>query len=426
MLSLLVRGQLTGDTAADCDKIMHFDEVDETTRRLVLRCAAVDWLRDEPEPYNFHQPQREDSLTSSFPTIDSALLSDTDVGTSLESSQSLYSTDERGSSLEDLSSPPGDGRDSPASATGTPRKLSQVERLGMHLAPASSSSLSVDEIATQREKRGVITPSRHDEHPNEGQPSPTKQKVKPLPPKTRRWRGRRATVDESVSPTKTGSIVEEANSSIPSPLSSTPVLTTSPQQSPSVTERRNSSSTAPTHSHTTIPPVPPIPPVHLNHPPTVSIARRSASNPPPAVPPPRRSAVHHHLSSNSGAGSPGPSTSPSRPPNPPNPSQQATSAQPHQNNKQAQKPEPPRTRRWGRKLTLTESSDTSQTNSNQGRHSSVSREQGRGSVSSGSGSAGTTLLHPELSASSEGGTNGHGHGHGHLSVEEAVQNVSLH
>ncbi|GAB1200930.1 hypothetical protein APSETT444_010311 [Aspergillus pseudonomiae] len=46
MLSILVRGQLSSNEI-DQGKIMHFDEVDETTRRLVIRCATVDWLRDE-------------------------------------------------------------------------------------------------------------------------------------------------------------------------------------------------------------------------------------------------------------------------------------------------------------------------------------------------------------------------------------------
>ncbi|KAL4920324.1 hypothetical protein BDW62DRAFT_177230 [Aspergillus aurantiobrunneus] len=421
MLSLLVRGQLTDDTAADCEKITHFDEVDETTRRLVLRCATVDWLHDEQEPDKFGRfPQREGSLASSLPTIDSALLSDADIGTSLESSQSISSASTRGSSLEDLSSPPGDGRDgrdSPASASGTPRKHSQVERLGMHLDPASTSSLSVHEVASQREKPGVITPSRHDGHLPEAQSSPTKQKVKPLPPKARRWRGRRATVDEATAsfPVTTGSIAEEGNN--PSPLSSTPIITTS---SPLITpepERQNSSTT-PNPSHSPNPPIPP--------------SRRSASNPPPAVPPPRRSAIHH-LSSSSHCT---PVTSPSRLPTP----QEGIQIQPHpqqgQGHKQAQKPEPPRTRRSGRKHTQTDSSDTSQVS------------QGGNSISSMSSSA-TTLLHPEYSFEkvasvsvpgpgsgsgedakvAQSGVNGREHGHyGHdvISVEEAVQNVSLH
>ncbi|KAL4934030.1 uncharacterized protein BDV17DRAFT_251193 [Aspergillus undulatus] len=457
-LSLLVRGQLTGDTAADCERITHFDEVDETTRRLVLRCAAVEWLHDEPEPYKSERtPQREDSLISSLPTIDSALLSDADIGTPLESSQSMDSPATRPSSFENLASPSFDGQDSPTSADETPRKHSLAERLGMHLEPASTSSTSVHEIASQREKPGVITPSRHDGPPVEVQTSPAKHKVKPLPPKTRRWRGRRATVagdDGSTSPVTPASIAEEGNTS-PSPLSSTPVLTTSsPQLSPADSERRNSASatTAPTQ-HTSIPP----PPTSHNHP--IS-TRRSASNPPPAVPPPRRSAaaIHAHLTTASTSASSHctPVVSPSRvttpiPPVPPIPTHLQGRSQNHvchshgqtgyQMQKQAVKPEPPRTRRWGRsrKHTLTDSSD--------------SHTHGANSVSGGGSIVPPVpLLHPEFSfeaehasasaststgesagenqnqkfAGEETSTNGHGHGTGVISVEQAVKNVSLH
>ncbi|OJJ02545.1 hypothetical protein ASPVEDRAFT_42039 [Aspergillus versicolor CBS 583.65] len=416
MLNLLVRGQLTSNTTADCEKITHFGEVDETTRRLVLRCATVDWLRDEEEPYKpGNVPQREDSLTSSLPTIDSALVSDVEMGTSLESLQSIESASTRGSSLEDLSFPRADGRDSPASASGTPRKHSQVARLGMHLDPASTSSLSVHEVASQREKPGIITPSRHDGHQPERQSSPTKQKVKPLPPKTRRWRGRRATVDEgTTSPVATASIAEEGSTitgpNSPSLLSATPVITTS-EPVISDPERRNSSAVPnPSPSH-----IPPAPPAH-HHP----LTRRSASNPPPAVPPPRRSGIQNNLSSSSHCT---PLTSPSRLATP-----QGTQAQTH---KQAQKPEPPKTRRSGRKHTQTDSSDTSQVS------------QSGNSISSMS-SAATTFLHPEYLVESpsstsaaaavedakitESGMSGHEQGQEHavVSVEEAVQNVSLH
>ncbi|KAL4874514.1 hypothetical protein BJY04DRAFT_203755 [Aspergillus karnatakaensis] len=394
MLSLLVRGQLTGDTAADCEKIMHFDEVDETTRRLVLRCATVDWLRDDPEPYRTDRfPQREDSLTSSLPTIDSALHSDIDIGTSLESSHSICSTSTRESSLEDLSSTAGELPDSPASTSETPRKHSQIERLGMHLDPASSSSLSVHEVASQREKPGVITPSRHDGHLSESQTSLAKHKVKPLPPKTRRWRGRRATGDDDNASAVTSEIIaEEDNTSTgpdsPIPHPSTPVITTATLISEK--ERRNSS----TSKNSAVP---------ANH----SAARRSASHPPPAVPPPRRSAIHNNLSSSSHCT---PISSPSRPP--------LASTQSH---KQAQKPEPPKTRRSGRKHTQTDSSDTSLASQ-------------RNSISSLSSSATATtipggLLHPEYSVESPAGL-GDGkedrNGHEVISVEEAVQNVSLH
>ncbi|KAL4820653.1 hypothetical protein BDW67DRAFT_152903 [Aspergillus spinulosporus] len=464
MLSLLVRGQLTGDTAADCEKIMHFDEVDETTRRLVLRCAAVDWLRDEPEPHKLSRPsQREDSSILSFPSIDGALLSDADIGTSLESSQSIGSNSTQESSLEDLSSHPGDDRDCSTSADETPRKHNQIERLGMHLTPASSSSLSVDEIASQREKPGVITPSRHDgplPRTQASQASPTKQKVKPLPPKSRRSRGRRATVDETVSlVSKTGISEERGNTSSPSPLPATPIVTTPDQFSPGI-ERRDSSSTVHSHTH-----VLPVPPIHHQQPPTTTtkITRRSASNPPPAVPPPRRSATHHHLHFSSSHCTPVASLSPSR-----LPSQQGsitpttTSIQTQlpsqgqtQSHKQAQKPEPPRTRRSGRKHTFTDASDTSLSSHGQGVNSTSSCANN----GSGTNSVATTFLQPDCqyqyshenssapapgfaatdaaAAAAAAGTVGReneqiaepesgANGHQLISVEEAVQKVSLH
>ncbi|KAL2850968.1 hypothetical protein BJX68DRAFT_76301 [Aspergillus pseudodeflectus] len=398
MLSLLVRGQLTGDTEVDCERIRHFDEVDETTKRLVLRCASVEWLRDEAGPDRLLPlPQREDSLTSSIPTIDSALLSDTDIGTSVESSQTMYSTATRESSSEDLSPTTADLVESPVSISATPRKHNQIERLGMHFDPASSSSLSVHEIASQREKPGVITPSRHHGRPlTEAQTSPTKHKVKPLPPKTRRWRGRRATGDEeNTTPVAGESIAEEDGISTgpdsPSPFPSTPILT-STEVIP-VAERRDSAATTSTL-------VPSASPSQYN------IIRRSVSNPPPAVPPPRRSAIHHNLSASSHCT---PLTSPSRPP-----------GIQGQGQKQPQKPEPPRTRRSGRKHTNTDSSDKST-----GSHNSFS------SLSS-TNTTGTaaTMLHLDYPYETPSAENTKDtkdtNGHATISVEEAVQNVSLH
>ncbi|KAL2853824.1 hypothetical protein BJY01DRAFT_206461 [Aspergillus pseudoustus] len=392
MLSLLVRGQLTGNTEVDCERIRHFDEVDETTRRLVLRCASVEWLRDDeaetykPDPF----PQREDSLTSSLPTIDSALLSDADIGTSLESSQTVYSTSTRQSSTEDLSPTTADIVESPVSVSETPRKHSQIERLGMHLDPASSSSLSVHEIASQREKPGVITPSRHHGRPlTEAQTSPTKPKVKPLPPKTRRWRGRRATGDEENTTPVAGEIIAEEDSistgpDSPSPLPSTPILT-STKFVPDPGRRDSATALVPPASSA------------QHH-----ITRRSASNPPPAVPPPRRSAIHHQLSASSHCT---PLASPSRP-----------SGGQGQGHKQPQKPEPPRTRRSGRKYTNTDSSDKSAGSHNS--FSSLSSTNTTGTVAA--------VLHPDYSYEIDSAENTKTmNGHVTISVEEAVQNVSL-
>ena len=144
----------------------HFEEIDETTKRLVNRCKNVTWLLDAEV--------EEGSMSFS----------------------------------EEMSGPP-----SPTSpskplppALPAPRKLkkrnsskSSVTSLGQFLAPqlesARQSSLSMAEIATQREKPGVITPSRNASIKNntseatadgsEAAPS-TSKPIKPPPPKARR------------------------------------------------------------------------------------------------------------------------------------------------------------------------------------------------------------------------------------------------
>lgn len=216
MLNILVHGQLLGDT--DDDKIQHFEDVDETTKRLVFRCATVDWLRDPPTS----------SRSSASPT-----------------DQEYEPTDQ-----------------SQERERHHHRKPSAIRRLGMHLEPASSSTLSVKEVASQHEKPGVITPSRTDvpgvEFVHPAANALKGKKIKPEPPKTRRWRGRRNTNPG-----------EQIPEDLPPPL---PTSTTARSE-----DRRNSNSSL----------APPVP-AHV---------QRSASNPPspavsprPAVPPPRRSA----------------------------------------------------------------------------------------------------------------------------------------
>jgi hypothetical protein len=142
----------------------HFDEIDETTKRLVNRCKGVSWLVD--------------------PDIAASQVDD------------------------DMSGPP-----SPVSPTKpappalpAPRKLkkrhsskSSTLTIGQYLAPqlesARQSSLSMAEIAAQKEKPGVITPSRNANSKNdttmptadgqEGDGETTKPN-KPPPPKARR------------------------------------------------------------------------------------------------------------------------------------------------------------------------------------------------------------------------------------------------
>ncbi|PYH46820.1 uncharacterized protein BP01DRAFT_292703 [Aspergillus saccharolyticus JOP 1030-1] len=256
VLSILVNGQLF-HSEADQERIMHFADADDTTRRLVLRCAAVDWIREEEST---DAPKDAEPLLNSSDGNDGS--PDGEFGAPLESTQTLSPTSTVDSSSENLSPTRADDEAGTGSTRlDAHRKLSQAQRLlGMHHEPASSSTLSVQEVASQHEAPGVITPSRNNSLSGPLlSPTRVRAKVKPLPPKTRRWRGRpRAEEDEHAD-----QIPEDRE-----------IQTTSPLPPPTASgagDRRNSTST----SSLTIP-VP-------------RLTRRSASNPPPAVPPPRRS-----------------------------------------------------------------------------------------------------------------------------------------
>ncbi|GKZ32723.1 hypothetical protein AbraIFM66950_002330 [Aspergillus brasiliensis] len=335
VLRLLVHGQLS-DSGLGREKIMHFDDVDETTRRLVLRCATVEWLRD-PEPEK-PVPVEDATPTDSVPP-------DTEFGAPLEYSRTLSPTSTVDSSPENMSPTRLDGPESSTSSIAAHHR----QRIGMHHEPASSSSLSVQEVASQHVKPGIMTPSRNTDRAATDSPtSPSKllgkPKVKPLPPRTRRWRGRRD--DEHHG--HTDKIPEDAESQHTSPIIPPATLV----GTNSAIERANSTAIIP-------PPVP-------------SHSRRSASNPPPAVPPPRRSTVPHLHAGHGGAGHlPVPVTShctplssPSRPAQQPqhhhnvsspststtapSPTPPITTASTPLSHKHAQKPEPPKSRRRGR------------------------------------------------------------------------------
>lgn len=266
MLNVLVRGQFSDDES-DYERILHFEDVDETTRRLVVRCATVDWLRPPQEPASAPLPPIQ-TTSDDIPPI----------GEEAESSPEITRTVTEASSPEPLS--PTRADESVPTIPSLRLKPTHAERLGMHLDPASSSSLSVQEVATQHEKPGVITPSRtHQPDPDSSPTKTTRPKIKPEPPKSRRWRGRRQTLEEN----------KARDESLD--LNHHPI------------DRRNSAGAS-----------------SLAPPPVPAHARRSASIPPPAVPPPRRSAFHHGNWSPTGSG----------------------------HGKHGQKPEPPRSRRWGR------------------------------------------------------------------------------
>lgn len=382
MLNILVRGQLFSGEL-DREKIMHFEEVDETTRRLVGRCIAVEWLQDW-DNFGADKDSEPPLTTDSFPV---------DVGTEgpLEPlrTTSPTSTSTVASSPETASPTRLDGMHS--------NKPSQIQRLGMHLDPASSSSLSVQEVASQHEKPGIMTPSRNDNVNNNDSLHP-RPKIKPLPPNPRRWRGRRRTLtseddNSPINHNHTRSSTSSSYDKIPEdavpdsaiiagPIAASPTLSPVTTATHQPGDRRNSATTS-----------------GLAPPPVPAHSRRSASNPPPAVPPPRRSthpAVQAHASSHCT-----PVTSPSRL----QAQTSATTPQPSQppSSKHGQKPEPPRTRRWGRGKAHAASDSSERVNS----------DTEAGFVQS--------QPHPsEPSNESENRNSGQT-----VSVEEAVQNVSL-
>lgn len=202
LLSVLVRGQVSYGNDAEHEKILHFEEVDETTRRLVARCATVDWLRNVEQP---DAAETQDTPTQETTTTIETVLeegerhaSPVDMGEPLDISHTL-------SRSSTVASSPGTAsptRTDSYSSYNTPgsRKHSLINRLGMNLEPASASSLSVQAVAAHHEKPGIITPSRKDGVPvaalSDETPIIRPPKVKPEPPKSRRWRGRRMAVDE--------------------------------------------------------------------------------------------------------------------------------------------------------------------------------------------------------------------------------------
>ena len=163
LLALLVRGQVPeGQGSPTSIHWQYFEDVDETTVRLVNRCQKVAWLSDlEAE---------------SIPQVESPVAQE----------QAISPT-----------SPLGEGQLPPA--VPAPRKLTKrnsSKASGLSIAPyltptlesARASTLSMLEVAAHREKPGIITPSRRD-----GLLGSSEKRERPAVPRARRsgWGRRR-------------------------------------------------------------------------------------------------------------------------------------------------------------------------------------------------------------------------------------------
>jgi hypothetical protein len=149
LLSVLVGGQYVCEPSKGLG-VSYFEDVDDTTKRLVNRCQTVSWLKE----------------------------------TLITEIQTTSPVDEVGSPTK--SGPP---------ALPAPRKLRKREsskgsRTGPYLMPqlesARQSSLSMAEMATQKEKPGVITPSRNLSVKHGLREAMMRKKERPPPPKARR------------------------------------------------------------------------------------------------------------------------------------------------------------------------------------------------------------------------------------------------
>lgn len=254
-LGLLVHSQFDGEED-DYERILHFAEADETTKRLVARCSQVEWLQ-EPKPVSTSESlpeggEEEEDEEEGAPD-----------GTGIPTVGIKQSDD--GSTI--LAASPA----SQDSATVSPTKMNsrspttpssfsrhQAERLGMHLEPASASTLSVMEVAAQNEKPGVMTPSRRDtrssDHSFDAILS-VRTKQKPEPPRARRSRGQ-----------SRGQQAREEDEGGGEKLA----VESEQKSAASLMDRQNSGDNSLTSSASTM--------------------ARSTSRPAPALPPPRRSA----------------------------------------------------------------------------------------------------------------------------------------
>ena len=294
LLGILVRSDFSG-LQESCEKIIHFEEVDETTKRLVVRCSQVEWLTDK------------DHDTSGPPS--------TAVTNGNKSSKEGDKGAEVENTVEDASK---SGEKSPSTT--------------------SSASLSPSEA-------GVAFPSK-----NHSKPSPIPQKQKPEPPKSRRWRARRRDEDDGK---ERDGLVTHNGRSLDRQTSFERVAESEPPTPGTHSVRVDVSlASSPTNFPITPASVRTPPPATA---PRLRADQSCLSPHPPAVPPPRRSShsvpppphSEHHPSRNHRNPPPvPPHKHPSRHPLQPPGTSTATGTVSITTNGQAKKPDPPKTRRW--------------------------------------------------------------------------------
>lgn len=182
-LGLLVHSQFDGEEY-DYERILHFAEADDTTKRLVARCSQVEWLRD-PKPLSSSESPPEEG-TPDGAGIPIVGIKESDEETTILAASPV--------SQDSVSLSP-TKVDSKSPTTPSSFSRHQAERLGMHLEPASASTLSVMEVAALKEKPGVMTPSRRDTRSSDQSFDAilsVRTKQKPEPPKARRSKGQQA------------------------------------------------------------------------------------------------------------------------------------------------------------------------------------------------------------------------------------------
>lgn len=141
----------------------HFEDVDETTKRLVRRCQTVSWLTD-PDTFAMVRVESPTDDRSTGPGSPTSPVSPTkSQPPQLPAPRKLRK------------------RDSSKEST-----LTVAGFLAPQLEGARQSSISMAEMAKQREKPGVITPSRNPTVKHGLRQAILTKKEKPPPPKARR------------------------------------------------------------------------------------------------------------------------------------------------------------------------------------------------------------------------------------------------